>query len=137
MALTSARTTQSASSLAQQTLDEEERKKREKQAKGTKQKQATNSQGTLGGPAGGAAAGATAGAVAGPIGAIVGAGVGAVAGAADANKASKDAASSDPNRPERRRLAKGVETFQATKRNKERALATLSQAVFDWAASIR
>lgn len=88
------------------------------------------------GAAGGAASGASVGAMAGPVGALIGAGVGAAAGAVDANQAEKAAASAGP-RPKRRRLQAGLDKYQETKDRKERALATLSQAVFDWAASIR
>lgn len=139
MAMAAGRTTQSPSTLAQQTLDEEERKKKEKQAKqkaGKKKGDVTGQKGkTIGG---GAAAGATVGMAAGPIGALIGAGVGAAAGAVASNQQEKKAgAGSDPNRPERRRISTAMGIAQERKQSKERALATLSQAVFDWAASIR
>lgn len=137
MALSKIRTTQSVSTLAQQTLDEEERKKKSKRAQAEKQKQDTSSKGKGGSIAEGAAAGAVAGSVVPGIGTLIGAGIGAAGAAVSANKAEKDAASSDPNRPERRRLQKGIDIKNERKRSKERALATLSQAVFDWAASIR
>ena len=67
----------------------------------------------------------------GPIGgALIGAGASAV----DANRADKK---TDPNRPKHRSLAKGLEQFKERGRKREVALATLSQAVFDWANSIR
>ena len=70
-------------------------------------------------------------ALAGPIGgALIGAGASAI----DANRADK---ATSPNRPKHRRLAKGLEQFKERGRKREVALATLSQAVFDWAASIR
>jgi len=133
------RTGQSPSTLAQQTLDEEERKKKEKakKAQAQKDKKDVTGQKSQGQSAGeGAAAGASVGMAAGPVGALIGAGVGAAAGAAQSNQAEK-AAADDPNRPKRRRLAKATEIAQDKKRSKELALATLSQAVFDWAASIR
>jgi len=137
MAMVAGRSTQSASTLAQQTLDEEERKKKEKRAKQEATEKTSDVTGQKAQAAGeGAASGASMGMAAGPIGALVGAGVGAAAGAADANQREK-AAGDDPNRPKRRRLAKATEIAQDQKRSKERALATLSQAVFDWAASIR
>jgi hypothetical protein len=126
----SGRSGQSASTLAQQTLDEEERKKKEKAKKAQAQKDKKDVTGK------GAEASASAGMAAGPVGALIGAGVGAAAGAVDANQREK-AAGDDPNRPKHRRLAKATEIAQDKKRSKERALATLSQAVFDWAASIR
>lgn len=134
MALTGGRRVDSPSTLAQQTLDEEARKKQVKAAKGKKGKANEKATGASIGES--AAAGAVAGSVVPGIGTLIGAGVGAAVGAADANKAEKDAASAGP-RLKKRRFGKGVEIFQETKQRKEQALATLSQAVFDWAASIR
>lgn len=101
-------------------------KKQEKGKKGTTQKgaetasmAATGAAGLMGGPAG-----------------MIGAGLQIGAGLVESNQAKKAAARAE-NRPERRRLAKGVETFKERKRSKEMALATLSQAVFDWASAIR
>ena len=117
---------QSPSTLAQQTLDEEERKKKEK---AKKQKSQAKTKDITGAGGEGAASGFMSG---GPVGALIGGGIGAATGAIDANQTEED-----PNRPKRRRLAKATEIYEDKKRSKERALATLSQAVFDWAASIR
>lgn len=132
MALSEKRTTQSKATLAQETLDEEKLKKQTKAAKGRKKKQNVSSKGLGGDVAGSAAAGAATGAVAGPVGALVGGVVGAGVGLASANQ-SED----DPNRPERRKLTRlrGIQKDQQSRSNQ--AIATLSQAVFDWASTIR
>lgn len=80
-------------------------------------------------------AGAKVGMGGGPLGAIIGGGFGAAAGALDAKRAEK--AAEDPNRPKRRRLTKALEEKDRVKRNRERAMAALSQAVMDWASAIR
>lgn len=70
-------------------------------------------------------------ALTGPVGgALITAGAGAV----DANRADKATA---PGRPKRRRLTAAHRAVNEVKGKQERALATLSQAVFDWAANIR
>lgn len=77
----------------------------------------------------GQTAGAGVGSLFGPVGTIAGSAIG---GAVDANQKEED-----PNRPERRRLTKAQGLAQDTKSKKQRALATLSQAVFDWASALR
>lgn len=83
----------------------------------------------------GSAMGAAKGMGGGPMGAIIGGGLGAAAGALDARQAKKGA--EDPNRPKRRRLTRALEEKDKVKRNRERAMAALSQAVMDWSAAIR
>ena len=64
----------------------------------------------------------------GPLGGAIGEGIGA---AVDRNNPEED-----PNRPKNRRLT-GLGNFIREKRtNEATAVATLSQAVFDWAASL-
>jgi hypothetical protein len=104
--------------LASDSLDEEKKKKNKKK-----------------GAAQGAIGGATTGASGGPVGAIAGAAIGAGTSLVESNQAEKAAASA--GRPERRALTAGRDAMKDTKRRKEQALATLSQAVFDWAAAIR
>ncbi len=106
--------------LSQDTLDEEERRKKEKAAKEAKKKKTATS--ILGG---------IGTVLAGPVG---GAAITAGAGAVDANRADK---ATDPNRPKRRRLTAALDAAKDRKKTKEQALATLSQAVFDWSNSIR
>lgn len=79
----------------------------------------------------GAATGASVGGV---PGAVVGTGLGIASTLIDANRADK---AQSPSRPKRRRLSAVNEQRLAQRSKKEAALATLSQAVFDWAASIR
>ncbi len=70
-------------------------------------------------------------AIAGPFGGAIATGIGS---AIDANRADK---AEDPNRPKNRRLA-GLAGFIRDKRmNEATAVATLSDAVFRWAASIK
>jgi len=134
--------------LATDTLAEIARQKAEKKKRrGKKQKQATGevtaeetppvqksktsaTKSTVSGVATGAIGGGLTG---GPVGALVGGALGAIGGIADADAAKQE----DPNRPKRRRLTKALEAREKAKSDKERRLATLSQAVFDWAASIR
>ncbi len=108
--------------LSTSVLDEKDDEKKKKKG-----------QSKSGGAAGGAASGASVGAAGGPIGSLIGAGLGAAAGAAEANQADK---ATGP-RPKRRRLSKGIEKFEEVKGKRERAMATLSQAVFDFAANLR
>jgi hypothetical protein len=72
----------------------------------------------------------------GPVGAVAGAGLGVAGSLAESNQAKK-ARERAENRPKRRRLAKGMQAFQSAADRKERAIATLSSAVFDWAAALR
>lgn len=122
--------------MAQDALAEEEaRKKKAAKAQASSSKEGGDSK--LGGAGGGAAAGATVGMAGGPIGALIGAGIGAAAGAAEANQAEKAAAGGGPGRPSKRRLSYVNELRLETRRRKQRAMAMLSQAVFDWSASVR
>ncbi len=115
--------------LSKDATEESEEDKKKKKAKS----KATT--GTATGVGSGAASGAAAGTMISPgVGTVIGAGIGAAAGAVDANRADK---ATDPNRPKRRRLAAAGEKVREQRGKQERALATLSQAVFDWAASIR
>ena len=120
-----------ATTLSSSALDEIEKKKKERAAKkqgGEAKKAGTSS---AKGGFGSAVGGAISTAFGGPVGgALIGAGASAI----DANRADK---ATDPNRPKRRRLAKAQENVKENKRTQERALATLSQAVADWASSIR
>jgi hypothetical protein len=110
------------------TETEAERKKREKAKKTTKK-----STGQAAGE--GAISGAAAGTAISPgLGTIIGAGIGAGAGLVDANRADK---ATPAGRPERRRLTAALGKVDERKKNRKMALATLSQAVFDWAAAIR
>lgn len=111
-------------SLAKETLDEKERRKKKKAAKSP----------ASGSVERGAASGAITGASAGPVGAIAGAAIGAGSSLLESREARKEA---DKLKPSRRKLKAGIDSFNKAKQSKERALATLSQAVFDWAASIR
>lgn len=82
----------------------------------------------------GAVAGATTGSVFGPVGTVIGAAIGAGASLVSANKADK---ATPAGRPERRRLTAALGKVDERKKNRKMALATLSQAVFDWASAIR
>lgn len=70
------------------------------------------------------------------LGPLAGAGIGAIGEAVSGNQRKK-AAERAENRPKRRRLTKVLEARDKIKRDKEMALATLSQAVMDWASAIR
>ena len=117
MAFTGRTLSLASSSLNQKKDEEEDEKKKSKKKAASKSAETSSSK-----PRGGS----------GMIGGIIEAGAGFV----DRN-AAKKAARRAENRPKHRRLAAGIETAQGRKRDKERALATLSQAVFDWAGSIR
>lgn len=117
---------------------EEERKKREAELATSRKGSGEQEQSKLGGAGGGAASGAAAGTMVMPgIGTLIGAGVGAAAGAAESNKLEKDAASGGAGRPQRRKLAAGIAAREDVKGRRTRAMNSLAQAVFDWAASIR
>lgn len=119
-------------------LDEEEKKKKREKAK------AGSNQG--GDPAGpdkaqtigaGAASGAAAGTMVMPgIGTLIGAGIGAATSAASADSA-ETRASDDPNRLQRRKLGAATTAIQERKDERLRAMATLSEAVFNWAQSTK
>lgn len=100
------------SSFKEKEKEEEEKKKNKQKTKETSTKKVTGGSGMIGG--------------------IIEAGAGFV----DRN-AAKKAARRAESRPEHRRLAKGLDQFKERGRKREVALSTLSQAVMDWAASIR
>ncbi len=113
------------SALSQSALDEKEDKKKKGKKKGT-----TSSKSSFVGEL-------TSGLGVGLGTSLPGIALGTAAGAIDKNRAKNEAIDSDPNRPERRRLTKARDAVKGHQKTRERAMATLSQAVFDWAAAIR
>ena len=125
-------------SLGEEVMDEKRRKKKERAAKGQKKVPgvAAGPSGAGGVPEGGItslAKGALKGGAAGPVGM----GIGVVGDLVSANQAKKAAERAAPPRPKRRRVKRVLDEADRQKRNKEQAMATLSQAVMDWASSIR
>lgn len=106
-------------------MDEDKENKKKKKA--VKKEKATKKS------SGGAEAATITSLVAGPI---AGAAVGIGGSLIDANRADK-AAGKDPNRPKRRKLAKGVEAFSEAKKKRENAMSALSTAVFDFSKNLR
>ncbi len=85
----------------------------------------------------GAMQGASTGSLISPgVGSLVGAGIGAIGSAVESNQRKKAAERAEA-RPERRRLTAALDIFKERRRKKERTLATLSQAVADWARTFR
>ncbi len=125
MAFQGSRGGKSKSTLAEETLEEEKRKKQEKQIKAQKKERGGPSDvsgGSMNKGGGGSG--------------LIGGAFKLIGGAIDMN-AAKKAARRAENRPEHRRMARALDVYKEKKRSKQMGLATLSQAVFDWAASLR
>ncbi|MCK5641832.1 MAG: hypothetical protein KAJ19_13600 [Gammaproteobacteria bacterium] len=130
MALLESRTGKSQSTLAEETLEEEKRRKKQKQAQGQKKARGGPSDVTGGGSQN------TSFLSAGSGGGAIGQAIRTIGGIVDMN-AAKKAARRAENRPEHRRMAGALDVYKEKKRSKQMGLATLSQAVFDWAAALR
>lgn len=119
--------------LGPASLEEDDHKKKKTKKQKAQEKQKAQSKSSGGTEAATGVGAGIATAVAGPI---AGAAVGLAGSAIDRNQQAK-AVGKDPNRPKRRKLAKGVEAFHDAKKRRQTAMAALSQATFDFASNLR